>query len=220
MSNIIVINAVAGAQVAKNGHATYPDDFPRLSRDGGDFTAWKEFFDPRWHVETTLDGEALKQKLKELEGLSPNESKEWRAKTSAEARCMAFQTWGKVESQFKLAPGLWLYSTPSHGGIVADTYLRPELRKYNRQLVSGKSLYSSKQHYAAMEEDCMAAVAEWLYANEICTPKYKRRFRSELTLEEWTAQRITLLRQSLEQWNPDVLKEYPSPSMGAVAVDY
>lgn len=58
------INTIPGKAAKENGHATYPDDFPHLP-PGEDFTACKVGED--WEIETTLDGDALKQRLGTLE---------------------------------------------------------------------------------------------------------------------------------------------------------
>lgn len=60
-----IINEAPGAAAKAKGHAAYPDDFPRLRElPGQDFLAWAEGSD--WHVETTLTGDALFQKLRAL----------------------------------------------------------------------------------------------------------------------------------------------------------
>ena len=41
----------------------YPDDFPLL-KNGSDFAAWKSA--DGWHIQTTLNGEKLFAKMKEL----------------------------------------------------------------------------------------------------------------------------------------------------------
>jgi len=66
-----VINEIPGAAARKKGHATYPDDFPHLSKlPGQDFTAWRIGAD--WHIETTLNGDALLEKLKTLSNMDEN----------------------------------------------------------------------------------------------------------------------------------------------------
>lgn len=58
------INTIPGKAAKVKGHASYPEDFPHL-QPGQDFVAWKVGED--WEIETTLDGEALRQRLKTLE---------------------------------------------------------------------------------------------------------------------------------------------------------
>lgn len=58
------INTIPGEAAKAKGHASYPEDFPHL-QPGRDFVAWKVGED--WEIETTLDGEALRQRLKMLE---------------------------------------------------------------------------------------------------------------------------------------------------------
>ena len=41
----------------------YPDDFPLL-KNGSNFVAWKS--ENGWHIQTTLNGEKLFEKMKEL----------------------------------------------------------------------------------------------------------------------------------------------------------
>lgn len=57
------INTAAGEAAARKGHASYPEDFPRL-RPGEDFVAWR--VDGDWEIETTLDGAALFERLEAL----------------------------------------------------------------------------------------------------------------------------------------------------------
>lgn len=58
------INTIPGEAAKAKGHASYPEDFSHL-RPGEDFTAWRAGKD--LEVETTLDGEALLERLKEFE---------------------------------------------------------------------------------------------------------------------------------------------------------
>lgn len=137
------------------------------------------------------------------------------AQTSSIARRLAAQMWGTPDRQRKLADGIWDFSTPSHGGIVVDTDVRTELKSYDCQVCKGRYVYYSEQHFAAFEEDCMAPIVEWVYAADIHTKKFRSYFvgDEELTDEEYFAKRLDLIRRSLEQWNPEVLKKYPEPSM-------
>ena len=60
----IILNAVAGKTAKVKGHATYPDDFPRLAQyPGRSFYAW---FDGQWNVESTLEGDVLREELQKL----------------------------------------------------------------------------------------------------------------------------------------------------------
>ena len=65
----------------------------------------------------------------------------------------------------------------------------------------------------------MAPIVEWVYAADIHTKKFRSYFAGdeELTDEEYFTKRLDLIRRSLEQWNPEVLKKYPEPSMGCHA---
>ncbi len=55
------INTIPGEAEKTKGHASYPEDFPHL-RQGENFKAWKVGED--WEIETTLNGEALENRLK------------------------------------------------------------------------------------------------------------------------------------------------------------
>lgn len=140
---------------------------------------------------------------------------------SSIARRLASQMWGTPDRQRKLADGIWEFSTPSHGGIVVDTDVRTELKPYNQDVSKGKYIFYSEQHFAAFEEDCMAPIVEWVYAADIYRnpKKFRSLFAGDegLSDDEYFAKRLELIRQSLEQWNPDVLKQYPEPSMGCHA---
>lgn len=60
----IILNAVADKAAKVKGHATYPDDFPRLSQHPGrSFYAW---FDGQWNVESTLGEDILQKELQKL----------------------------------------------------------------------------------------------------------------------------------------------------------
>ena len=43
------------------------------------------------------------------------------ASNASIARRLASQTWGPVQFQRKAGPGIWFFSTASHGGYVVDT---------------------------------------------------------------------------------------------------
>lgn len=135
------------------------------------------------------------------------------------ARKLAAQMWGRPDGQLKLAEGIWMFSTPSHGGIIVDTDVRPEILKVRALTfvyirAGSSSGYTDEQHFVALEEDCDASIAEWLYANEIITPRYQKQFTSEEPFEIWKANRIDMLYKSLNQWNSDVLKVFPVPGTG------
>lgn len=129
------------------------------------------------------------------------------------ARAMATQFWGRPDHQKKLANGIWWFSTPRHGGIVVDVNVRTELQAY-KSAVTWKKCYliPSEQHFAAFEEDCMAAIVEWLYARDIYTHEFREMFVSDLSDEKFFQTRLELIRASLERYNPDVLKKFPRPN--------
>lgn len=117
-----------------------------------------------------------------------------------------------------------MFSTPRHGGIVVDTDVRPDVLKVRGNTfvyLREDSEYGrcDEQHFVALEEDCEACIAEWLYADEIITPKYHKYFATDKPFNEWKAERIKMIRRSLEQWNPDVLAVFPAPNGGLYGAD-
>lgn len=140
----------------------------------------------------------------------------------ATARKLAAQMWGKPDSQLKLAEGIWMFTTPSHGGIIVDSDIRPEILKVRENTfvyirAGSSSGYCDEQHFIALEEDCDAAIAEWLYADEIITPKLQKRYVSDEPFEIWKKSRIDILYRCLRQWNKDVLSVFPVPGAGQPA---
>lgn len=140
-------------------------------------------------------------------------------KAAAVARKLASQMWGKPDHQRKLAEGIWVFSTPRHGGIVVDTDVRPDILKVTKKtfvyLREGSSYgRSDEQHFVALEEDCDACIAEWLYADEIITPKLHKRYITDKPFESWKAERLELIRKSLAHWNPHVLEVFPQENQG------
>ena len=128
------------------------------------------------------------------------------------ARRMAARHWGVVQKQCKLIPGIWWFSTCSHGGLVVDTDIRKELRELNTPVFKRGLVYVEDQHFAAFEEDCQAAIVEWVYPEII--PEIQRKiFGDDSSVQAFTEQRITLLRNSLRYWNPDWLEKYPEPGI-------
>lgn len=128
------------------------------------------------------------------------------------ARSMAIKFWGHPDHQKKIADGIWLFSTASHGGMIVDTNVRTELRSYNSAVTSRQYLIPSEQHFAAFEEDCMAAIVEWVYASDIYTHKFRSMYVSDLSDEDFFQERLKLIHKSLERWNPDVLEKWPNPN--------
>ena len=132
------------------------------------------------------------------------------------ARKLAAQYWGRPDHQHKLADGIWRFSTPSHGGIIVDTQVRPEIltvceHSFVYTRAGSDCGYSSEQHFVALEEDCDAAIAEWLFADLIITPRYQRYYRNQEDFDVWKNHIISILRKSLTIWHPEVLQKYPEP---------
>ena len=140
------------------------------------------------------------------------------SRSDSVARKLASQMWGRPESQFKLADGIWLFHTNSHGGIIVDTDVRPEiLQVMEKTFVYRRSGaddgYSNEQHFVALEEDCDAPIAEWFYPDDIITAKLRKRFGGTECFSAWKQQRIEMIRASLSRWHPEVLQKYPNPGM-------
>lgn len=134
--------------------------------------------------------------------------------TAAIARRMAYQFWGEIQEQKKLAPGIWWYTTAGHGGIVVDIKERPELAEYQSTVYYGRDqrwYIESEQHFAAFEEDCAAAIVEWQYP-EVWKKVYQL-FETKEPLMEWAAKRQELLKSSLARWNPEYLAKHPDLPM-------
>ena len=131
------------------------------------------------------------------------------------ARRLASQTWGPVQFQRKAGPGIWFFSTASHGGYVVDTDIRPVFKGCETDVLiraGGHYLYPNEQHFAVFEEDCEYAKVEWL-----CPDIFKKMYRSDntgLPFDEWVTNRQAELRRSLEQWNSEWLAAHPLPSKG------
>lgn len=226
---LLVINESLGLAAQKKGHATIPEDFTHLDPSRKDFVAWREGrSDPRWHIETTLDGPALVERIRrELTPLTKAEATAYNAKSASIARRMATQWWGEVQNQRKLAPGIWMFDTAGHGGIVVDTFLRPELEMCNSQVTYRQNwAIPGEQHFAAFEEDCMAAFVEYLYCREIHTEAFRKHYVGSDTVppEVWFENRRKLLKEHVERYNYlfindskyDFLARYPEPGMGQI----
>ena len=133
---------------------------------------------------------------------------------------LAAQMWGQIQQSQRLANGIVWYSTASHGGIVVDTDIHPDVLLFQTKNFiyirkGGVQGRIADQHFVALEEDCNASIAEWLYPDEIITPKYQQSFcgGKDISFDEWKAHRIDVLRSSLEKWNPMVLWVYPDAGM-------
>ena len=101
------------------------------------------------------------------------------------AKRLATQMWGKPDHQHKLADGIWEFSTPRHGGIIVDIEVRPLLREYVTEVtLYRKYAMDYEQHFAAFEEDCDAAIVEWVYGNEFHNKRFRSRYRSDPELSE------------------------------------
>lgn len=130
------------------------------------------------------------------------------------AKRLATQMWGRPDHQHKLADGIWEFSTPRHGGIIVDIEVRPLLREYLTEVtLYRKYAMDYEQHFAAFEEDCDAAIVEWVYGNEFHNKRFRSRYRSdpELSDKVFFEERLRLIKESLKRWHPEVLEKWPEP---------
>ena len=93
--------------------------------------------------------------------------------------------WGTTQHQQKLATGVYIVDTASHGGIivrqdVADKYISEKVRK-----IVNRTLSYGWYHF---EEDCDWAA--FAYENQSIMPK----------------RLIEFIRPSLERWYPELLR--------------
>lgn len=132
-------------------------------------------------------------------------------RVDAIARRMATQWWGTVQSQHKLADGIWMFSTAGHGGIIVDINVCPALAEHRSDVFCGRNesqLVLSEQHFAAFEEDCDAAMVEWAY------PRIQNQLARIAKVEprkrmEWVYNRKQLLARSLQRWHSDWFDAHP-----------
>lgn len=132
------------------------------------------------------------------------------------ARRYAKILWGEVNHQNKLAEGVWLFDCSGHGGIIVDTDIHPSMfRGEGADQIPTKEdsglLDLAEQHFAAYEEDCEAAKVEWLIP--AVRKKLYKHFQTEKPFEDWWEERVQVLRDSLEQWNPGFLAQHPEPTI-------
>ena len=128
------------------------------------------------------------------------------------ARRMSSQLWGEVNSQLKVAEGIWLYSNSGHGGFIVDTNVYPELRGYESVVyIRNNSSYyrPSEQHFAPFEEDCEFAKIIWLYP-KVLKKMSKLYTLGDRTYKEWESDMLRLAKESLEQWNKEFLSANPT----------
>lgn len=132
--------------------------------------------------------------------------------TATVARRLASQMWGEVQGQLKVDDGIWSFHTAGHGGFVVDTEVHPELKEYNTTVyinAKSNSYYPSEQHFAPFEEDCEYAKVIWLYPYTLKKMMKNYRVAEGVTFSQWQQDRLQGVKRSLEQWNPDFLKEHP-----------
>lgn len=129
------------------------------------------------------------------------------------ARRLASQEWGPdVQSQRKLADGIWEFTTDGHGGIIVDINKYPQLAEFKSTVYIKRNsdyYYEHEQHFAAFEEDCQASIVEWNFPY-ISKPLMKYyRGTQNLTYAQWQQQRLKSVYTSLQKWNLDYLDKHP-----------
>ncbi len=125
------------------------------------------------------------------------------------AGSVATQQWGKVTSRRKLCDGVYLFDTEGHGGVVVDTEVHPEMSMFNVFVECGKGGqgYTSEQHFAAFEEDCMVAVPYYLLFDKTHTKKFfETCYGGRGKYEDWLFSQNQYIVSSLGRWNPVFLK--------------
>ena len=133
------------------------------------------------------------------------------------ARRLAVKMWGEIQTQNKLADGIWMFSTAGHGGIIVDTDKCQEFEEMkefvpcsNKEHSSPTSGFVSEQHFAPFEEDCEAALVEWLYAYKIWRPAFRKLYvNSAETDEQWYKKREKMLRRTIESYHPEFIEKFP-----------
>lgn len=131
--------------------------------------------------------------------------------TATIARRMASQWWGPVQKQEKLGDGIWWFTTASHGGLVVDTDVRTALAEFKSTVLlrkDGEWARSDEQHFAAFEEDCDAALVEWVYPSIMDKTAKSCNIGSNL-IDQWKVQRKQMLFESLSRWHADWLASHP-----------
>lgn len=80
--------------------------------------------------------------------------------SSTLARRLAYQMWGEVNNQKKIAKGVWLFSCSGHGGFIVDNDVWTEYKgKYEMMLMYKRNFYRyNEQHFSVFEEDCDWAI--------------------------------------------------------------
>ena len=134
------------------------------------------------------------------------------AKNATIARRLASQMWGEVQTQLKVADGIWSYTTAGHGGFIVDIYLHPELAEYKSVVYRDRrtnEYFPSEQHFAPFEEDCEYAKVIWLYPYVLKKLSKNYSKVDKTNFEKWQQEQLGYAKRSLEQWNPDFLQKHP-----------
>lgn len=126
---------------------------------------------------------------------------------------LARQLWGEVQHCHKLAPGVWEFTTASHGGIIVDNKLYPSTKKWNVWVETRKGSdwgYANEQHFSAFEEDADWAIAEYLLADVIDYEKMYReykKFGEKSSYPIWLGRRRSGMMETLRTYHKDFCRE-------------
>lgn len=102
------------------------------------------------------------------------------------ARRLAYQMWGEVDYQKKIANGVWLFSCSGHGGFIVDNDVWTEYKgKHEMRLLYKRNFYRySEQHFSVFEEDCDWAILINDHP-ELLNKSLYNQYRSTKTFTEW-----------------------------------
>lgn len=109
--------------------------------------------------------------------------------------CPAVTTWGEVQHQEKLAPGVWSVCTAGHGGIIVATEVAHKHISENAK----KCIPEPECGFYNFEEDC-----DWaIFAKE----------NQSIVPEDW----LQYIDGALQRWHPEYLAMLPpeTPSLFA-----
>lgn len=123
-------------------------------------------------------------------------------------RRLARQKWGGINSQRKVANGVYWFDCEGHGGYVVDFEKYPKVKDF-KEIVETRynsgSYYTCEQRFAVLEEDCDWAVLEYLYP-EIMEKNYNiysENWSSDYSLDDYKE----TVRKCVENWNEEYLKK-------------
>lgn len=114
------------------------------------------------------------------------------------ARRLAYQMWGEVNSQKKIAEGVWLFSCSGHGGFIVDNDILPEYKgKYEMTLLYKRNFYRySEQHFSVFEEDCNWAILINDH-QELLNQKMYSLYIPKQTFSEWVKSMLKSAKETI-----------------------